>query len=137
MSSSKISRRQILVGGALGAAAAVASVTPGLAVAPTPIVRAWAKAEALRVRLAPHGDAIEASFRSGGVPGWMRLKGEPYALGETRYGLLVEILNAAPTNRTDLAIQRRAAQDGEMIHGPRDWAQARATLAERALHSAA
>jgi hypothetical protein len=134
MSSSPVSRRQILVGGALGAVAAFA---PGLAAAPSPIARAWAKAEALRLKLAPHGQAIEAAFRSGGVPGWMRLKGEAHALGETRYGLLVEILNATPTGRGDLAIQRRVAQDGEMVHGPRDWAEARVTLAERGLSRAA
>jgi len=122
------------VGGALGA---VAAVSPVLAASPTPIARAWAKAEALRLRLAPHGEAIDAAFQSGGVPGWMRLKGEAYALGENRYGLLVEILNAAPTGRADLAIQRRAARAHEMIHGPRDWAEARVTLVERGLSRAA
>jgi len=134
MSSSTISRRQILVGGALGA---VAALSPALAAAPSPIAQAWAKAEALRIRLAPQGEAIEAALRTGGVPGWMRLKGEVYSLGETRYGLLVEILNAAPTNRADLMIQRRVAQDDEMHNGPRDWAQARVTLAERGLSRAA
>ena len=56
---------------------------------------------------APHRRAIVAAFRSGGVPGWMRLKGEAYALGETRYGLIVEILMqrrpARPTSKFSVA----------------------------------
>ena len=134
MSVNTISRRGLLAGGVAVAAVAVA---PVYAAAPTPIASAWARAQALRTRLAPHAPAIEVAFRSGGVPGWMRLKGEPYGLGETRYGLLVDILNAAPTGRGDLEIQRRAAGDAEMVHGPRDWARARVNLAERALPRAA
>ena len=57
--------------------------------------------------MGPHGDAIEAAFRAGGAPGWMRLKGGAYALGESRYGLLVEILNAPTTSAADLDLPRR------------------------------
>ena len=129
-----ISRRGFVAGGAV---AAFISASPILAAEPTPIARAWASAEALRLQLAPHGPAIAAALRSGGVPGWMRLKGAAYTLGETRYGLIVEILKAAPTSLADLEIQRRAAADPEMAHGPRDWAQARLTLAQAELRRAA
>ena len=81
--------------------------------------------------------AIAVAFRSGGVPGWMRLKGEAYALGERRYSLLVEILNAPPASAADLAMQRLAADDSEMRDGPRDWACGRLALAERRLLAAA
>ena len=111
MSTSDLFSRRGFV--AAGAVAAIAAASPVLAAERTPIARAWARAEALRRGLAPHGRAIVAAFRSGGVPGWMRLKGEAYALGETRYGLIVEILNAAPTSAADLEIQRRAARDPE------------------------
>ncbi len=128
MSIPTISRRHLLAGAAsLGAVAVVSPVF-----ASTAIARAWARAEALRVQMAPHGRAIEAAFRAGGVPGWMRMKGDAYAYGETRYGLLVDILNATPTSAADLEVQRRAARDGEMQDGPRDWAHARLALAQRA-----
>lgn len=133
MSLAKISRRDWLVGAA--ALGAIAAAAPAFAA--TPIARAWARAEALRGAMAPHQQAVQAALRAGGVPGWMRLKGEAYALGETRYGLLVEILNATPTGRSDLALPRRAALDAEMHDGPRDWAHARVALAGRALPRAA
>ena len=126
-----LSRRSLLLG------AAALSTLPALASPPTAIARAWTRAEALRAAMAPHSRAIEVAFRSGGVPGWMRLKGEAYALGERRYSLLVEILNAPPTSAADLAMQRLAADDSEMRDGPRDWACGRLALAERRLLAAA
>jgi hypothetical protein len=134
MSAISINRRGLL---AAGAAVAATAAVPAFPSDSTPIARAWARAETLRKQLQPHAPAIQAAFRSGGVSGWMRLKGEAYALGETRYGLLVEILNAAPSNAGDLDIQRRAARDEEMHNGPRDWARARVVLAERELRPAA
>jgi len=128
------SRRGFLAAAAL---AAVAGAAPVHAAAPTPIARVWARAEALKAHLAPHSAAIDAAFRAGGAPGWMRVRGPAYRLGETRYGLIVEILNAAPTCEADLAIQRRAARDPEMLHGPLDWARARVRLAERELQRTA
>ena len=134
MSAISINRRGLL---AAGAALAATAAVPAFAATPTPIARAWARAETLRLQMQPHAPAIRAAFRDGGVAGWMRLKGEAYRLGETRYGLLVEILNASPSNADDLALQRRAARDEEMHNGPRDWAHARVTLAEAELRRAA
>ncbi len=120
----EISRRHAIAG--LVSTAAVAAAGPALALspAPTPIARSWARAEALKARMAPHSGAIEAALEDGGTPGWMRIKGAVNALGEERYGLIVEILKATPEAEGDLAIQRLAAVDEDMIHGPRSWALA-------------
>ena len=123
-----LNRRQMLSSAA--AAGALAAASPALALVPSAgaegsaIATLWARAEALKARMAPHAKAIDAAFQNTGTPGWMRLRGPANALGEARYGALVEILKATPRSLDDLAIQRAAARDFEMIHGPRAWAHA-------------
>lgn len=129
-------RRQVLAGAA--ALGAFVAVSPVLAArAETPIGALWARAQALKARMAPHEKAIQAAFANGGTPGWMRLRGEANALGEERYGLIVSILNETPRSRADLDIQAAAARDSDMIHGPRAWASAQAEKAKTAFDRAA
>lgn len=123
-----VNRRQVLSSAA--AVGAIAAASPALALIPSSgaqnsaIAPLWARAEALKARMAPYAKAIDAAFSNTGTPGWMRLRGSAYALGEERYGVLVQILKATPRSLDDLAIQSAATRDFEMIHGPRAWAHA-------------
>ena len=123
-----LNRRQMLSSAA--AMGVVAAASPAVALVPSEggqssaIAALWARAEALKARMAPHAKAIDAAYQNTGTPGWMRLRGPANALGEERYGVLVEILKSTPRSLDDLAIQSAATRDFEMIHGPRAWAHA-------------
>jgi hypothetical protein len=135
-----LNRRQVL---SSAAAAAIAAASPALARSSpaaserSGIAALWARAQALKARMAPYGSAIDAAFRNTGTPGWMRLRGTANALGEERYGLLVEILKSTSRSLDDLAIQSAATRDFEMIHGPRGWAHAQFDRASGELFRAA
>ena len=129
-------RRRVLQGAAALGASAIAG--PALALTDrTPIAALWARAEFLKARMTPHAKAIEAAFRQGGTPGWMRLRGAANVLGEERYGVIVAILKATPRSREDLEIQRAAARDFDMVHGPRAWALSQVERAASELRPAA
>jgi hypothetical protein len=127
MSSAYAFNRRQLLSSAV-AAGALATASPALALVRSmsgegsAIALLWARAEALKARMAPYAKAIDAAFKNTGTPGWMRLRGPANALGEERYGVLVEILKATPRSLDDLVIQSAATRDFEMIHGPRAWA---------------
>lgn len=135
--------RRLLVAGA-GALAAV----PAMATAPkakttsftekstpaTGIETLWQEAEALRVRLGAHRDAIAEAARSGGIAGWMRLGGEANRLGEARYAKLVDILKARPESPSDLAIMARVTLDKDVRGGAHGWAADQLALATISLH---
>jgi hypothetical protein len=127
---SKLTRRGLVA--AIGtAAAAPAAAFAAANPQSSPMQRLWRDAEALRVQLDVHRDAISAAAQDGGIPGWMRLGQEANRLGEERYAKLVAILNGAPQNQADLTIMAKAALDDDIRYGGVTWAGeqlARATI---------
>jgi len=121
-----LSRRTLVTGATLAAAAPVLAASP--ATGTTPIAKLWAEAQTLRSQLAAHRGAI-ATAAEGGIPGWMRLSGEANRIAEARYGKLVAILNAKAENAGDLAILAKVSQDDDMLAGPRAWASERLAMA--------
>lgn len=123
-------RREVMLGVAAvatGTAFVTASSTLLNASTDTPIARLWAKAEGLRGQLGAFKSEIAAAetSRIGGVSGWMYLDGAAYRIGNARYDALVALLKSKPQNAGDLALMAKAAQDADMMTGPRGWADAR------------
>jgi hypothetical protein len=126
----------------LVAAAAVLTAAPAAMAANaashtggTMIGALWADAEALRVRLEAHRDAITAAAESGGISGWMRLGGEANAIGEARYAKLVAIMKAKPATQGDLAIMASVTLDDDFRSGAFNWAGEQLARAVAGLHS--
>jgi hypothetical protein len=120
----ELNRRRALLAGAAVAAAAGPAAAAGV-LSPkgdTTIGRLWAEAETLRGKLDLYAAEIAAAERQGGIPGWMRLSGEANALGEARYQTLVRMLKSTPASADDVRLVARAAQEGDIVNGPRSWA---------------
>ena len=87
MTSGMNRRRALLAGAALAAAASpAAAMSVMTAEGDTAIGKLWAQAQSLRGKLDRYSAEIAAAERQGGLPGWMRLKGEAYARSWLRGG---------------------------------------------------
>lgn len=124
-----LSRRVMLAGATLAAAAPALAASPAAPAAKTAIGKLWAEAEALKLQLLAHRGAIAEAAAKGGIPGWMRLGGEANRIAEARYGKLVAILNSDARDSGDLAILGKVSQDGDILNGARAWASERLAAA--------
>jgi hypothetical protein len=126
---------------AITAAAAFAvgagSTTAKAATLASPIKSLWGEARVLDRALSAHADAVATASEARGIPGWMVLDGPANRLGEARYGKLVSILNAAPSDAQDLVIMAQASQDRDIVNGPRGWAGERLANATIGLNALA
>lgn len=124
----QINRRRALLAGAAVAAAATPAAAAGLTAAQgdTAVGKLWSEAQALRGKMDRYAAEIASAERQGGIPGWMRLSGEANTLGDARYNTLVKILKSTPANAQDVRLIARAAQEPDMLNGPRSWAVAQA-----------
>ncbi|MGL4439162.1 MAG: hypothetical protein ACRCUE_07820 [Bosea sp. (in: a-proteobacteria)] len=123
MTTTSMTRRGIVAAAAALTAAPVAiAATTATRSATTPIGALWAEAEALRIKLEVHRDAITEAAESGGISGWMRLGGEANAMGEARHAKLVAIMKAEPAADADLAIMAHVTLDDDFRRGAFNWA---------------
>lgn len=93
----------------------------------------WNEVVSLSMQLGNHATPIV--HPQSGLPGWMYDQGEANALGNTRYGKLIDILRATPRDAEDVAIIARAARHPDIENGPRTYGAAR--LAHAAMTLAA
>lgn len=128
--SAALSRRAMIAGLGVAAAAPAAYAAPAKPL--TPIARLWRDAENLRAEISAYRSEIELASVNG-VPGWMRLGGDANRLAEQRYTKLIEILNAPAKNVEDLKIIGQVSMDTDILNGARSWAAERLASATLAL----